>query len=89
MDETQKAPEQKPQRKPLRRKPRAKRTPKKMDDQTKQATAAVSGIFTKEMMAAGATTVRMKELDVKRHGATGFAEWPDKTRITLTITSKG
>lgn len=72
-----------------RRKPRPKRQPKQMDEAVRLATNKVSGAFTEAMKSAGATTVRIKTLDEKRHGATGFAEWPDKTRVTLTITSKG
>lgn len=68
---------------------RTKRAPKPLDDASKQATNKTAGVFTAEMLTAGANVVRIKELDTKRHGCTGFAEWPDKTRITLTITSKG
>jgi hypothetical protein len=74
---------------PVRRRRPAKRAPKAMDTAVRDATSRTAGAFVAEMMSAGANVTRMKKLEEKRHGLTGFAEFPDGDRVTLTITSKG
>lgn len=74
---------------PKRRSRPAKRQPKAMDTAVRDATNKTAGSFVAEMLSAGANVTRMRKLEEKRHGLTGFAEFPDGDRVTLTITSKG